>query len=173
MPDRLDFQYAVNATNIFNGTFTDFNTLDFVTPDLTGASGPRDGNAAGLRTIFPLILINVTLVPNDRLYLRWVDSNIAGADDGLAIDDFEIRLSAPLAAEVSVSGRVVTATGAGIANARIAVIESGGTNRVVLTNPFGYYRVDEVQAGKTYVFTVSTKRHRFATPTRVVSVADE
>jgi hypothetical protein len=172
-PDRLDFQYAINATNIYNGSFTDFNSLDFVTPNLTGTAGPRDGNAAGFRTIFSLILINVTLAPNDRLYLRWVDSNIAGADDGLAIDDFELQLAAPLAAEVSVSGRVVNATGAGIAHARILVAGPGGTNRAVMTNPFGYYRIDDVQAGETYIFTVSSKRHRFANPSHVVSVVDE
>jgi hypothetical protein len=172
-PDRLDFQVAVNATNIFNGTFSDHNALDFVTPDLTGTPGARDGNAAQFRTLFPLALINVALAPNDRLYLRWVDSNIAGADDGLAIDDFEIQLSAPLAAEVAVSGRVVDAGGAGIAKARITVIGPGGTNRIVVTNPFGFYRIENIQAGEAYVFTVSSKRHQFANPSRVISVGDE
>jgi hypothetical protein len=174
IPDRLNFQFAVNATDIFNGTFSDVDALDFVTPDLTGSPGARDGNAAQFRTIFPLRLIHVVLAPNDRLYLRWVDSNIAGAgDDGLAIDDFEIQLSAPLAAEVSVSGRVVDAHGAGIAKARIIVTGPGGTGPVVVTNPFGYYRIDNIQAGETYVFTVSSKRHRFADPVRVISVGDE
>lgn len=170
--DRLDFQVAVNATNIFNGSFTDVNLLDLSTPNLTGTPGPRDGNAAAFRTILPMRVINVTLAPNDRLYVRWVDSNIAGADDGLAIDDFELQLSSPLAAEVSASGRVVDAGGRGISKARITLTGPSGLGRVVVTNPFGYYRIEGIQAGGTYVFTVSSKRHHFADPVRVISVDD-
>jgi hypothetical protein len=109
------------------------------------------GNAAGFRAIFPLALINVTLAPNDRLYVRWVDSKLAGTDDGLAIDDFA----------------------AGVANSSVTVVGPGGTNRAVATNPFGFCRIDNLQAGETYAFTVAGKSHRFAEPNHLVNIGDE
>lgn len=171
--DRLDFQYAVNANNVYDGAFIDFDALDFVTPSFDGGIGSRDGNVAPNRTVFPLTTMNVTLGANDVFYIRWVDRDIQGNDDGLAIDDFELRLSPPLAAAVSVTGRVVTAKGAGIAKARITLMAADGTFRSAMTNPFGYYRIDDVMAGQTYVLTVSDKRYNFIENTRMIDLGDE
>lgn len=172
-PDRLDFQYAVNAANLYSGSYTDLNVLDFVTPDLSGTAGARDGNTAPYRTIVPLLLVNVTLAPNDTLHVRWRDSNIAGADDGLAIDDFEIQINAPLAAEVAVQGRVRRASGEGLARARITAVGPDGIVRIVMTNPFGYYRITGLDAGQVYALTVSSKSARFSHPTRVVDLGED
>ena len=43
--DQLDFQYSTNATSLSNGTWIDFNSLDFTAPVTTGAVGPLNGNA--------------------------------------------------------------------------------------------------------------------------------
>jgi len=40
--DRLDFQYSFDATSLSNGTWTDFNALDFSTPN-TATTGAKDG----------------------------------------------------------------------------------------------------------------------------------
>lgn len=78
---------------------------------------------------------------------------------------------APTAADVSVSGRVLTADGRGIANAVVNLTDQSGQTRQALTSPFGYYSFDDVQAGETYIATVRSKRYTF-TP-RTLNVADQ
>ena len=79
---------------------------------------------------------------------------------------------APTAAAVEVGGRVATAEGAGIANARVSMTDSAGETREALTNSFGFYRFSEVPAGETYVFTVKHKRYSFDAPTQVHYIDD-
>ena len=47
--DRLDFQLSSNATSITTGTWTDYDSLDFSSPVVTGTVGALDGNAAANR----------------------------------------------------------------------------------------------------------------------------
>lgn len=94
-PDRLDFQYSLNATSVSTGTWTDVNALDFVTPNNAGPNGAKDGNAALNRTVFAPTTIYIcdTPVPQGGvIFIRWLPTNIAGANDGLAIDDFSITV---------------------------------------------------------------------------------
>ena len=79
----------------------------------------------------------------------------------------------PTSANVSVSGRVLTANGQGIRNARVTLTNSTGAPRTAVTSSFGYYRFDEVEVGQTYVVSVRSKRFRFASDTQVLSVNDE
>jgi hypothetical protein len=171
--DRLEFQYAVNATNTYSGTFNDFNALDFASPNLAGAAGARDGNDTLYRSVYAPTIMAVTLSPNDRLYVRWIDSNVTGTDDGLAIDDFNIQLIPHTAAGVSVLGRILTADGRGISGARVTAESANGRTKTYMTNPFGYYRFEGISAGETFVFTVFSKRYQFAEPVRIVTVGDE
>lgn len=78
---------------------------------------------------------------------------------------------APTAANVLVSGRVVTATGAGVRNAIVTLTGSQGVERTARSSSFGYYHFDDVQVGETYVIGVASKRHMF-TP-RMITVLDE
>ncbi len=80
---------------------------------------------------------------------------------------------APTAAGVSVSGRVTTAEGRGINSARVSLTDQSGNVRTALTNSFGYYRFDAVDAGQTVVLSVTSKRYIFGDSTRVLSVQDE
>lgn len=80
---------------------------------------------------------------------------------------------APTAAMVSVSGRVTTADGSGIRNARLSLVDSSGAVRVVLTGQFGHFRFDDVPAGAIYTLTIVSRRFTFAGPVRVINVVDE
>lgn len=80
---------------------------------------------------------------------------------------------APTAANVSVSGRVLTAYGRGIRNARVTFTDSTGATRTVLTSSFGHYRFDDIEVGQTYVVSVRSKRYQFADQAHVVAVNDE
>jgi hypothetical protein len=90
--DRLDFEYSTDATSLSltAGTWTGLSTLNFVTPDQTGAFGARDGNSLFTNLVGE---ITVSLNPNDVIWFRWKDFNASGADDGLAIDNFSVTAS--------------------------------------------------------------------------------
>jgi hypothetical protein len=80
---------------------------------------------------------------------------------------------APTAANVSVSGRVLSAQGHGIRNARVTLTDANGATRTAITSSFGYYRFDEVEVGQTYIVGVRSKRYQFSNQTQVVFVGDE
>lgn len=76
----------------------------------------------------------------------------------------------PVVTNVSLSGRVLTAGGAGIRNALVTV--SGGDLPSPVTGQtgsFGYYYFQGLHAGQTYTVTVATKRHTLAQPVRMVT----
>ena len=78
---------------------------------------------------------------------------------------------APTAANVAVSGRVLTANGSGLRNAFVTLTDSSGVTRSARTSSFGYYRFEEVATGQTYVVGVRSKEYQF-TP-RTINVANE
>jgi hypothetical protein len=88
----------------------------------------------------------------------------------VVIENGGITIVPATAAGVTVGGRVTLATGAALRNATVIITDATGSRRTVLTNSFGYYSFDEVEAGGSYVLTVSSRRYRFAS--RVVNVDD-
>ena len=79
---------------------------------------------------------------------------------------------APTAAGVTVEGRVTTADGRGIRNARVTMTGADGFSRSVVTGSFGYFRLTEVPSGDIYLLGVSARRFTFSAPTQVISVVD-
>lgn len=77
------------------------------------------------------------------------------------------------AANVSVSGRVLTANGRGIANTRVSATDENGNTRTVLTNPFGFYRFADLPTGQTYTLQAQSKRYQFTNAAQVLSVNGE
>lgn len=85
---------------------------------------------------------------------------------------FAVQLT-PTAANVSVGGRVSEANGRGISKASVSIADQNGHIRSALTNPFGYFRFEDVQAGRTYIVSVRSKQFQFANDTQVVLVHDD
>jgi hypothetical protein len=79
---------------------------------------------------------------------------------------------APTAALVSVSGKVTTANGFGIANVRVSMINQTGETQTAVSNSFGNFRFAEVLSGQIYIFTVHSRRYQFSVPSQVLSVTD-
>lgn len=76
----------------------------------------------------------------------------------------------PVVTNVTVSGRVLTAGGAGIRNTLVTA--SGGdlpSPITVVTGSFGYFNFVGLHTGQTYSITVATKRYVVAQPSRNVS----
>jgi hypothetical protein len=77
------------------------------------------------------------------------------------------------AAGVSMSGRVTTADGRGIRNAKIMVTGNGLEQPLVATTgSFGYFAIEGLQAGQTYVVTVDSRRYTFGMPSQVLTLVD-
>ena len=80
---------------------------------------------------------------------------------------------APTAAMVAVSGQVLTSESNSISKARLTLTDGSGAIRGALTNSFGYFRFDDVEAGQVYIISIESKRYQFANPIQVVYVGDE
>jgi hypothetical protein len=84
-----------------------------------------------------------------------------------------LQIFPPTAAGASISGRVVTAGGQGIRNARVVITgNSLPEPRVTTTGSFGIFMVDGLQSGQTYVVTVNSQRYTFSVPSRVYNLVD-
>jgi hypothetical protein len=81
-----------------------------------------------------------------------------------------IELLPSTASGVEVSGRVLTAEGRGLRNAKVTITDSMGNQRTATTGSFGYYRFEDVEVGSTYVMGVTSNRYRFSQ--RLVQVFD-
>lgn len=102
-PDRLDFQYSLNATSLTTGTWLDFNPLDFSSLVTAGTVGALDGNSAVNRTALSGSLTSLNIANGTTFWLRWNEFDLRpGAEDGLAVDDFSLTAVAavPLPAAI-------------------------------------------------------------------------
>jgi len=94
---------------------------------------------------------------------------VTGCIDG----GWELAFLPLTASDVSLSGRVTTADGRGIRNARVLI--SGNSlpvSVVATTGSFGYFSFSGLPAGETYVVTVNSQRYTFSVPSRVITLVD-
>ena len=174
--DTLAFSYQVGPTvTTLTGAFTPFPALNFVTPTNTGALAPVDGNAAANRTVVTSTIV-VAIPAGQEIMLRWEDIPEGVIfNQGIGIDDVSVTFGilGPTAAGVSISGQAVTAGGVGIGNA-VLILSGGSLERPLIarTNAFGYYQIDGVPAGATYLLEINSKRYIFGQPTQVINAQD-
>lgn len=96
--DRLDFQISYDATSLTNGTWTDINELDFTSLLNSGSAGAVNGNLTNINLTFEIA--GLAISSGQTFYIRWMDLDVANADDGLAVDDFSLT---PIGATVEPS----------------------------------------------------------------------
>jgi len=96
--DSLRFLYSTTATGISdtNSTYNeDFNLL-LTSPNYTGTvAGAIDGNAPG-NFVNKNGTVSVFVANGGSLVIKWVDKNVLGSDDGLALDSISITFSTVL-----------------------------------------------------------------------------
>jgi len=90
---------------------------------------------------------------------------------GMTVGFWNFDALAPTAASVTIGGRVTALLRRGVSNARVTLTNFNGETRYAMTNPFGYYRFDEVEVGATYILEIRHKRYQFAP--QVISVSEE
>lgn len=77
---------------------------------------------------------------------------------------------APTASTVSISGRVTDSQGWVLSKVKVTIADEDGSVRSTFTSAFGYYSLDEIEVGRTYIITAARKRYFFSP--RVVNVTD-
>ncbi|HSK71613.1 MAG TPA: carboxypeptidase-like regulatory domain-containing protein [Pyrinomonadaceae bacterium] len=96
--------------------------------------------------------------------------------DGTTLQDVgsvPTPMCAPTSAPASVSGKVTTARGRGIAKALVSMVDGSGKATYTMTNAFGFYRFTGVTSGETYTFQVMSKFYSFSPASRVLNVTED
>jgi endonuclease G len=141
---------------------------------------------ANTRTIAVLMPNDTSIRPEEwQKYLTTVDiiESVTGYDFFSNVDpaiqaQIESKIDSgttvgPTAANVSVSGRVMTESGRGVKNVQITLTDSNGNMRTAQTTSFGYYRFDDVEAGETVVLAARAKGQRFVQSSMVRTVNEQ
>ncbi|HEX6717410.1 MAG TPA: lamin tail domain-containing protein [Pyrinomonadaceae bacterium] len=123
---QLDFQYRVAAPGTVTDIntpapgWTDFDALDFVSPVVGATATALDGNAAANRTAKSG---TITLIANagQEIWLRWKDTNDAGNDHGLAVDDLSVTPHGGPGINLSINDASVTEGNGGTTTATFTV----------------------------------------------------
>jgi len=88
--DQVTFEISTDATSLNTGTWTAVSGLTYHTTDITGSTGLRDGNHEDYKTLISSTITGLNIAPGESFWIRFVDVNITGNDDGLAVDDFSL-----------------------------------------------------------------------------------
>lgn len=75
----------------------------------------------------------------------------------------------PTAAEVAIAGRAIGSDGSGLRNATITLTRENGEQSSILTNPFGHFEFEGINAGETVIVSIFHKRAEFSNPVQVVT----
>ena len=94
--DRMDFQFSLDATSLEDGTWSDVDSLDFSSVIISGTTGALNGNAPENRSVISSSILGLNIVNGATFWIQWVDFNISGYDDQLAVDDFSLTAIGPL-----------------------------------------------------------------------------
>jgi len=92
-PDKLTFEYSLDATSLSTGTWTAVTGLDFTsTLSNAGAGTWVDGNANAI-TISDSVA-SLAWANGSNLWIRFTDTDAPnGADQGLAVDSFKLSVT--------------------------------------------------------------------------------
>lgn len=90
-PDKLDVQYSLSATSVNSGIWVDAEPLDFNAPVSLPPTGALNGNNAGNRITVTSTIQGIKVHPGNTFFIRWVDYDASGSEDGLGIDDFSLN----------------------------------------------------------------------------------
>lgn len=113
-----------------------------------GLSGMRRQLGNGRFTIVIAGFGNATV----GSYNLYIDAPAAGCNVALTSS----------AANVTLSGRILDSDGRAIRNARVSLTDSAGVTRTVISNAFGNYHFEELEAGASYIIGATAKGRQFS-----------
>jgi Carboxypeptidase regulatory-like domain len=134
------------TTTWVNGT----NGLNF---SVTGVAPTLTGTLAGIATSSPATY-------NFSVTFRC--TNGGGNQPETITNNYTLNVVTVTSASSNVSGRVYTTSGRFLSRARLAVLDmDGNLVQTVTSNQFGYYRINGLESGRTFLIAVVSKRYQF------------
>ena len=171
------FASATGNSNSPTLSVTDSVTGDFVFDTL--AISPNGGftNAGANQTVCTDVNDEITCTRGRRFFNNAYDVGAASTEPGAsplvtmswmtsgtdswALGAIAVKQSVATAGEVTISGRVTTSAGRGVARGRVTITDANGVTRSATTNFFGYYRLADIGAGRTYILNAFSKQYSF------------
>ena len=145
VPNNSGFTYSVTSGSLPNGL---------------SLAGNFAGNISDEKLNSPTAIVAVSGTPTQSGTFNFAITATNGVISN--VTNYSLFVLAPTAANVSVSGRVFTPDGRGLQNAVVTITDQNGAIRSSRTGSFGYYHFENVAAGATHVFEITSKRFRFA-----------
>ncbi len=114
------------------------------------------------------VLVDRTILSPDTPAPNFATRTVCARSNTLS--PFVAALAPPTAAGVEITGRVMTAEGRGVRNARVSITDEQGVSRTTITGARGNYSFNDIEPGHTYIVRVSSRRVNFAP--QVVQIND-
>lgn len=128
--------------------------------------GPMPINGKGL-----LLNLRFSVIGSDGNSTSLVFRDLMLNDGSIEVRTVDGQLAVSASKDdVSVGGQLLTAKGAGIANARVMITSTTGVSRSVVTNSFGNFVFGGLQSGETY--TLNARAKGYAAVSQTVVAAD-
>ena len=163
---------GVNANGIATGdigVFENFNAAGLIPPAVITA-GTRRITRFTFHILGTAPLGSVSPVMFTDSPVAKFTANSDNLASSFAYQNGTVTVTSAIAANVSISGRVMTPSGSGLRNATVVLTDSSGNRRTATTSSFGFYQFDDVAPGGTVVIGVISRSYRFST--RTVFVTD-
>jgi uncharacterized repeat protein (TIGR02543 family) len=107
--------------------------------------------------------------PGSASDLIWENLGLNEGGFDIRSTNGRVQVTASPSNNASLGGRVMSAEGQPIRNARVTLTDTTGQSRIAITGSLGYYQFTGLQLGETYTVRTSAKRHRFQNVTVSVS----
>src|SRR5262249_4696670 len=108
--DTLTFGYSNNATSLTTGTWNTVAALNAVSVAGCTASTnvATNGNDAVCRAAVSATISSLAIPAGATFWIRWVDTDSGGSDDGMAVDDFSLTPNGSTTPALTVSPNSLT-----------------------------------------------------------------
>jgi hypothetical protein len=172
-------EFPYSAVNLSSSSFALQNNQDYIDPNLQPSSSQN-----------PIVVTEAAVQGWQLMSISCIDAAGGVANASVDLPDHQVSIVAtdsqqiectftsqellPTAAGATVSGRVLDPSGRGVRGIVISLFDpSTGNFRTTMTNPFGIYSFDDVEAGHSYILFATSKRYRISPDSRVINVTDD
>jgi hypothetical protein len=122
----------------------------------TNAISSTNGAGSIINITFQVIGTPGSVSPIDFVYFTFGE----GTPSNTFVNG-SVTVLSPTAAHVSVEGQVLTAGGSVIRNATVIVIDDENRSFTARTNTFGFFRIGNLDAGRSYIISAVARGHSF------------
>lgn len=143
-------------------------------PSITGGSvHPANFPAPAPANPYSLLLSSFNGTNPNGTWSLYVDDDTGSGAGTLSGWSVTITTVGATAAPATIEGRVSTSRGRGISKAMVNLFNpTTQENKIILTNPFGYFRFTDLPTGELYLISIKDKRYNFVNSTMPVQLSE-